>query len=286
MARNVIELRPRRSPAFPPERWYEWSLEHDGAEVDVFETSANQGPASHNAWVALRRGPALRVAAIDGVTASSAGDHYCGLDAAAWAAQVTRAALLADDDAPVCLWRANRTLHDPSVTRAGARPQAAAVVGDIRTRWDGDATAHLARASGASAYARFGSRWAELFPTPPLTDAAAQVWDAWRATHRDASARERAAAEERALGAPAAWRTAAIGRFAEPLIECTDVEGFDELILVCGSAHLELEQLDALDDWLEALRRFERATPSGKGNVTVVHWRQADAHRRSHPSRA
>lgn len=75
MARNVVELRPRRMPTSPPtspHTWYEWSVEHDGAEIDVVESWSGSAdgpsPSPHDAWLVLRRGPVLRLGAIDGAT--------------------------------------------------------------------------------------------------------------------------------------------------------------------------------------------------------------------------
>jgi hypothetical protein len=252
----------------------------------VFDSPSGHAAASQDAWLALTRAPMLRLAAIDGATPPPAAPTFCGLDAATWAAQVTRASLLADDDVAACLWRANRMLHDPTLLRAGARPQAAVVVADIRSRWDGDASAQVVRASDCVAFARYGNRWSSLFPQPRLTAEAAQMWDAWCDTHRGASPRQRADAEDRALDAPAAWRTAAIGRFAEPLLECTEIEGFDELVLASDGARLELDYLDELDEWLDGLRRWEREKQAdGKrhDDATVLRWRRVDASK--HPSR-
>jgi hypothetical protein len=286
MARNVVELRPRRLPASPPDHWYEWWLEHDGAEIVVVESPSGHAPATQDAWLALGREGGLRLAAIDGATPPPGAPAFCGLDAATWAAQVTRASLLANDDVAVCLWRANRSLFDPGQASAGARPQAAVAVADIRVRWDGDPHAEVVRASDCVAFARFGSRWKALFPNDRLTAEAAQVWDAWCATHRGASARERAEAEDRALGAPDAWRTAAIGRLAEPRLEWVEVEGFDELVLASDGARVDLARLDALDEWLDGLRRWERTQPyidKMHDDATVVRWRRPEVPL-SHPS--
>jgi hypothetical protein len=118
------------------------------------------------------------------------------------------------------------------------------------------------------------------------------VWDAWCATHATANARDRAEAQDRALGAPEAWRTAAIGRFAEPLLECKEIEGFDELVLASGGARLDVARLDELDEWLDGLRRWERTAPRGAkvsddvhDDATVLRWRRPDAPL-PHPSRA
>ncbi|MCU1430462.1 MAG: hypothetical protein JWL83_4462 [Actinomycetia bacterium] len=291
MARNVVDLRSRRAPAAPPDRWFEWCLEHDGAEVAVVESPSGHGPGSHDAWLTLGRDAGLRLAAIDGASVPTS-PAFCGLDAATWAAQVTRASLLAEDDLAVCLWRANRNLFDPSFGRAGARAQAAVAVADIRARWDGDAHAKVVRASDCTVFARFGRRWVDVFPAPCVTAEAAQVWDAWCATHATANARDRAEAQDRALGAPEAWRTAAIGRFAEPLLECKEIEGFDELVLASGGARLDVARLDELDEWLDGLRRWERTAPRGAkvsddvhDDATVLRWRRPDAPL-PHPSRA
>jgi hypothetical protein len=287
VARNVVDLRSRRAPAAPPDDWYEWGLVHDGAEVAVYDSPSGCAPASQDAWLALARSPGLRLAVIDGATPPPVAPSFCGLDAATWAAQVTRASLLADDDTAACLWRANKMLHDPTSVRAGARPQAAVVVADVRMRWDGDAYAQIVRASDCVAFARYGSRWSRLFPEPRLSEDAAQVWDAWCDTHRDATDRQRAIAEDRALGAPAAWRTAAVGRFAEPLLECAEAEGFDELVLASDGARLEVDYLDDLDEWLDGLRGWEREKPAGAkrhDDATVLRWRRLYAP--NHPSRS
>jgi hypothetical protein len=278
VTRNVVELRPRRAAAAPPGSWYEWWLEHEGDAIVVFDSPSGLADASQDAWLAVPHGGRLRLAVLDGATPPPGAAMFCGLDAATWAAQVTRAVLLADDDIAACLWRANRVLHDPGSLRVGARPQAAVVAADVRRRWDGDAFAHVARASDCVAFARHGRRWSTLFPLPRLTTEAAQVWSAWCATHPAATAARRAEAEDRALGSPAAWRTAAIGRFADPLLECTQVEGFDELVLASDGARLGVEHLDDLEGWLDALRAWERVNDDIDGkrhdDVTVVRWRR------------
>jgi hypothetical protein len=290
MARNVVELRPRRASADPPDRWFEWRFEHDGAEVTVIESPSGTAPASQDAWLALGGAGELRVAALDGATPPPGAPMFCGLDGATWGAQVTRAALHSEDDIAVCLWRANRSLFDASITRAGARPQAAVVVADVRMRWDGDAHAQLVRASDCVAFARHGRRWTPVFPNARLVDDAAQVWDAWCVSHPNATPHERADAEDRALGTPSAWRTAAVGRFAEPLLERAEIEGFDELVLASDGARLELDRLDELDSWLDGLRRWERCAPPDPrvvkihDDATVVRWRRIDD-AFDHPSR-
>jgi len=285
MARNVVELRPRRAPAAPP-AWYECWLEHDGAEVVVLEAaSRTAGSGSRNAWLTRRRVDGIRLAVIDGgrgAASPAAPAHSCGLDAPAWAAQVSRAALHADDDIAVCLWRANRALHEPAVGRAGERAQAAVVAADLRVRIDGALRATVVRAGDCVAYARRGHRWTALFEDACIAFEAAQVLDAWHATHRDATGRERHAAEERALGSPNAWRTAAIGRFAEPLVEWVDIEGCDELVLANAPAQLDSARLDDLGAWIDGHHIPHDPNVSHGDDALIVRWQRVDDR---HPSR-
>jgi hypothetical protein len=287
VVRNVVDLRPRGASRRSSDRRYEWWLAQDGIEIAALGAPSDGAPASQDGWLAFARPAFVRCAVLDGATSPASAATYCGLDAATWAAQVSRASLLADDDIAACLWRANKMLHDPTALRAGARPQAAVVVADIRARWDGDASAQVVRASDCLAFARYGPRWVSLFPGPRLTADAAQVWDAWCDTHPEASEQRRADAEDRALGAPAAWRTAAIGRFAELRLETADADGFDEMLLASAAAGITIDDLERLDD-VDQLETFDRhggTRNHARGDATIVRWRRVDAPNPHHPSR-
>jgi hypothetical protein len=147
--RNVLELPP--APTDRPTA----VVEHGAAEVAAFDASGRSAN-----WLVLTHGPHLRLAVLDGE---------------AHAAEVTRSSLRTDDDIDACVRQASKMLH-------GHAP--AAVVADVRTRWDGDASARVVRVQRGAAFARFGDRWTSLFA--PAVGRCARSRDAVEATDVEA----------------------------------------------------------------------------------------------------
>jgi len=57
---------------------------------------------------------------------------------------------------------------------------------------------------------------------------------------------------------PAAWLTAALGRFPDIKTEAAAMESFEELVLASDGARLDPERLSDLGAWLDDLRAWER----------------------------
>lgn len=244
----------------------------DGYRLRVW-TSTNPAIAvSQDSWVVETGSSGLRVAAIDGVTPHPGGVYRLGLDSAAYAAQITRAALCTDQPASVCLEQAHRAVFDPDIALPRLRSQAGAACVDIDR--SGKATATLAY--DCEIWARIGDFWLAVGDGPTLTDQGrtrcAQLLDA----HSWSSLDERIAREAEVLADPMLWRRTAVGQFPELRLWTGPIKCWDELVVSSDGARLTPERLSDLDDWLAHLRAWETAQPEDRGSkrhddVTVVH---------------
>jgi hypothetical protein len=166
----------RESPVTDPLPFSRWRGRVGRAAVEVRESASGLAPVSQDTWL-IRPAPGLvRLAAIDGATPPPGSPSFGGRDAAAWAAQVVRAALVSTDEPDQCLAHANSLLFDPAMARAGAQPQAAVVVADVVTLPNGRGHARVVRASDCVALARIDGRWQWLFPIERLVPEAAATW--------------------------------------------------------------------------------------------------------------
>ncbi len=228
-------------------------IEAGDLTVHVWESAAAPDRATQDAALVTTRNGAVRLAAIDGCSLSRPLPSTCNMDGGVWAAATIRAALVAEDDAAAALERANACLHDPAARSARELPQGCVVVADIRA--DG---VEVARAGDCEAWARQGRTWERLFAEEIRTPAALERFRVWVDAHPEATADTRYDAEVRLWATPAAWLTAALGRFPRIMTETVALARFDELVLASDGARLALERLSDLDGWLGDLRAWER----------------------------
>lgn len=212
-----------------------------GWRVSVLERTAGARRHSQDASLVLERPDGrLRAAAIDGVAPWDPDARVMGLDEATYAAQLVRAALIADAPATECLAEANSALHRSGVTPSRAQRTAGAVVLDLSP----DATGQVTKAGECVAFVRVGGAARPLVPeravSPRLQPALDELRsrrpvlderDAWHAY----LTQEAALLDERA-----AWDTTSIGRFPEARMRVAEIGGaWDELVLASDGAGID-----------------------------------------------
>lgn len=103
--------------------------------------------------------------------------------------------------------------------------------------------------------------------------------NAWLDAHPGCTPDEQYQAEEDILGDEDMWRTAALGRFASPLLCSARVGRAEELVLATDGARLSAERVANLPTWLAELRDWERrefvarAAVKRHDDVAVLHLR-------------
>ncbi len=232
--------------------------------IDVWNDPASPTTPTQDASVAMAAGDTVWIAAIDGCSLSRPGPRTAGMEGGAWAAAVVRATLSGGSDVDDAIRCANAALHDPSAGSARDLPQACVVVGVIEAR-----SARLVRAGDCEAWSYCHGGWERLFAAEIRTPDARARFRAWEDAHPDASPDERYDAEIRLWAAPAAWHTAALGRFADTRLERRHISDFDALVVATDGARLTADRLRGLEDWLVGLRAWERAHASARAGGKI-----------------
>lgn len=212
-----------------------------GWRVSVLERGAGARRHSQDASLVIERPDGrLRVAAIDGVTPWDPDARIMGLDEATYAAQLVRAALVADAPAAECLAAVNEVLHRPGVVPSRAQRMAGVVVADVTPA----GTALVTQAGDCVAYARVLGTAEPLVPERAVVAARADSLDALRARRPVVAERSawRAwlAEEAELLEGPESWQSAAVGRFPRPLMRAGETgAGWEELVLASDGVGLD-----------------------------------------------
>jgi len=228
-------------------------VETEDLLIQVWEAAATPNrPTQDDALVTSCNG-GVRLAAIDGCSLSRSLPSTGNMNGGIWAAATIRAALVAEHDAAAALARANACLHDPGARSARDLPQGCVVVASGRA--DG---LEIVRAGDCEAWVRRGATWERLFAKEIRTPAALEGFRAWAQDHPEATPDERYDAEVRLWATPAAWLTAALGRFPDPKTEAAAIGSFEDLVLASDGARLEPDRLSDLGAWLGDLRAWER----------------------------
>lgn len=233
----------------------------------MWASASGCAPTSQDAWTIHAAGDVLRLAALDGITPTSATPERCGLDGAAWAARLAAATLASATPAPDAMVLANRHLLDQPGTRETLhrdRPHTMAAVADISAVDAADGADALELtvtiAGDCQAFVERGGRWTEVEPGPLLTDAARAAWRAWRAEHPEVADPLNDIAEgyEVVVGHPSAWNSPPIGLF-DGVSWPTHHFGTEwtGVVVASDGARLDPDRVAELDRWLARLRDVE-----------------------------
>lgn len=226
-----------------------------GWEVSVWAEPAAPGTRSQDAW-AVRTAPGggVRVVVTDGVTPWHDGPGTQAVMAARTAAVLVCAhGSLADGCSD-----ANAALHDPSEHNSRKQAQSCVAACDLTPSGSG----LFVRAGDCEAWVRrAGGAWESVFPEDPRSPGAtAELRRVMREAGPHATRFDLHAAEERIMGRPSSWRSAALGRF--PC--CTAQERriglgqVAEVVVASDGARLTAGSLEDLGGWLGGLRLAER----------------------------
>jgi hypothetical protein len=229
------------------------TLEVAGYRVRVWEEASRADYPSQDAWLATERQGALRAATIDGSTPPADARGRVGLDAAAYAAQVTRAVLAgADLDVPAALAAANSHLHEPEL-----RSQAQSMATVVCLELDATGAAQVTRGGNCELWVVRGGEAVSVFGDQ-FTQSATAEYRARLAAEPSASAFAVSALEEELFSDPANWVSVPVGRFPETYLERAELApGWERLVLASDGARLDAERVLALEDWLFGLRTWE-----------------------------
>lgn len=228
-------------------------IETEDLLIHVWEAAATPDRPTQDAALVTACNGGVRLAAIDGCSLSRPLPSTGNMDGGAWAAATIRGALVSPDTTPLRLWSARTRActtqapgahaicpraasSSPTSAPTGSRSYVPGIVrrgsGEER-RGSGSSPRRSGRRSPWSGSAP-GSR---ITPTPPPTNDDTEV---------------------RLWVTPAAWLTAALGRFPDIKTEAAAMESFEELVLASDGARLDPERLSDLGAWLDDLRAWER----------------------------
>lgn len=213
----------------------------------------------------------LRLAVIDGVTPWRA-RSYVGVDAATYAAGLTRVALSSRAPLGEAMRAANSALYDPGVAVSRSAAMAAVAGVDLRVL-DGHLVASAAAAADCEAWVLgVEGDWRLLAGGRGVTATARARWLSWLGDHPQADFDERIEAESAGLADRDAWTSTALGRFPEPLIEEAAADRVVSLVLASDGARLSAEALSDLPAHLDAVMGA-----SERDDVTVIVVRACDS---------
>jgi hypothetical protein len=267
------------TPTPAPITRFDAQLPAVGAATTAWSSNGQYPNGGEDRWVATLQGPTLRIAAIDGITATERTARPVGGSGAAWAADVTSAALQVPDRPLVAaIVAAHQALHDPTVARSRDRWMTAVAAADL-TPSDGQLTGELVNVGDTEVWAHLaGTGWQLLLAPRGLNPPGRQRFDdgvaAARALPGPFDWQAWFGEEDRLVGRPAAWTCPPLGRFAPlpPVDRLPLPEGCDEVVVATDGARLDPERVADLDRWLAGgLRAAERADERlWHGDVAVV----------------
>jgi hypothetical protein len=246
------------------------------------EVWADTNPAlavSQDSWLLTELpGDVVRVAALDGVTPVVEGEWRLGLDQAAWAAQMTRAALHADKSLESCLLAAHEAVFDAAIVPYRNRPQTGVVAADVRS----DGTVQVAALYDCEAWVRSGDIWSEIPGGDMLIPSAQASFSDLVARKAELTRKEFNRAETELLSDPAMWSRKGVGQFDQITPVVVEVSECDEIVLATDGGLLDEDRLARLPEWLAELRAWEQqAKQLGRfkktDDVTVLRVRRSDA---------
>jgi len=221
-------------------------------DVETYETGGIDKAATQDALLVAFVGDALRLAVIDGVTPTRRTRGFRGVDGAVWAAGVVRTLLGGSDQSIVDVMRAaNQALWSAEVMNSRDQQQATALVAEIRCK-EHVLHATLARAGDCMAWIKTGESWTRLFSPVAHSPEVRKEVDEWFRSNPDETRdrNEQFAMEERLAGSPDAWRTSALGRFREPVIETAEIDISGELVIatdgLCGCSADPAQELTTM----------------------------------------
>jgi hypothetical protein len=207
----------------------------------------------------------VRVAVLDGVTPALDTPEIAGMDGAAAAAGMLRAALRGEDDVLRAAESVGGFLRRPGVD-ARSQPQTCAVICDLSV-----GRPSIVRFGDCEAWARVRDSWRPVLSGSCLTEEAAGRFSDWQRAHPTAKLEEVIRADAALSADPTSFVTAPVGRLAELRPEWGALGEFDELALASDGARLDPERLRDIHGWLTTMRAApSEVTAKRFDDVTVA----------------
>jgi hypothetical protein len=218
---------------------------------------------------------------LDGVTPAPDTPEIAGMDGAAAAVGMLRAALRGDDGALRAAESVARFLRRPGID-ARSQPQACAVICDLSP-----GRPSIVRLGDCEAWVRVLDAWRPVLTGSCLTEAVDARLSEWQRAHPTATLEEVIRADAVLSADPASFVTAPVGRLAELRPEWGTLGEFDELVLASDGARLDPERLRDIDGWLTTMRRAPPdLTAKPFDDVTVARVRPSTSESRVRPRRS
>jgi hypothetical protein len=218
--------------------------------------------------VVMLPGGRLRVAVLDGVTPAPDTPEIAGMDGAAAAAGILRAALRGEDDVLHAAAAAGRFFRQPHLG-GRSQPQACAVICDLPAAPEAGPPS-IVRFGDCEAWARVGDSWRPVVAGSCLTRRAAQRVARWHRAYPEATLDQVIDADAVLTAEPSSFVTAPVGRLPGLRPEWGVPARFDELVLASDGARLDAGRLRDLDEWLTAMPPDGAAKPFDDATVARI----------------
>jgi hypothetical protein len=229
---------------------YETSL----GTVELWSEKSPDASCNQDSYLIDERSDGLRLAVLDGVTPMTPEPWRLGLDRARYAAEMVRAALLANCSVKEAAEEAHRLIYRPEIPSYRDQPMTALVAADVAPSGD---WSRVSIYGDCEAWVRRSGDWQMLDAGDTLHPLARQGYQGLVARRDEMSFRELRVAEGELLADESYWRRTCIGQFEA--IQCADfaLVEWEALVLASDGALLNPERIHRLDEWLGELREWE-----------------------------
>ena len=239
-------------------------------EINVWTATSSQSLLSRDDWLAESLDPdRVRIVAVDGATPWRS-DHPAGLDAAVWAAGVTRTAAR-DLSCPAdSLRAAHTTLWRPDIRPSRSRPSAAAAIADI-SNVNGRLNVSAAAAADCNVWVFADGCWAQLAGSDALEPDWRAAWEDEKRKNRNWSDEERLAAEAVFLDSPTCRLYPAVGRHQGLNLTSGSATDCEFVFATTDGSRINADALRSVSSF-SGFDAFMESHVAGKshGDVTVV----------------
>ena len=242
--------------------------------VDLWSEKSPDAVSSQDSYLIDERQQGLRLAVLDGVTPMTPEPWRLGLDRARYAAEITRAVLLADVPLKQALDLAQVELYRPEIANSRERSYTGVVAVDVPLDAKGD-WAQVIIALDCEAWAYQKGHWQVLDPGDMLQPAARQAFQDLVATKDKLDFEKLLAAESKLLGDENCWRRTGVGQFEAVQTATFAISGWQRLVLASDGARIDARRLERLGGWMSELRGWEESNEDPErytrhGDVTVL----------------
>jgi hypothetical protein len=201
-------------------------------QVCVVEKSGAHAVNTQDSALVTVIGNTLRIVVLDGVTPTPATKPVKYVDGAIWAAGVARTFFKGSPrgllDTAIEI---NAILHEGVYPRSRDHRQVAFVAVDIPLGDRSWYPVSIVRGADTVAWVRDITGWRGVFSDTAMQPSVEEAVNAWIVAHPDASPEERFDMEERLLGRPGSWKSAALGRFSIPQLQEASLNNIAEIII-------------------------------------------------------